>query len=101
MEYIKKTSEILKNEYNGDIPETVELLCKLPGVGPKMAYLVMKCAWNQIKGNLDVLPTIWSSDCQIVYVEYCISRKCTYISLVRKFPSFLSMFLPKRFAGLY
>ncbi|XP_045214945.2 endonuclease III-like protein 1 [Mercenaria mercenaria] len=50
VEYIKKTSEILKTQYKGDIPTTVQDLCKLPGVGPKMAYLVMKCAWNQIEG---------------------------------------------------
>ena len=55
MEYIKKTSEILRDKYGGDIPKTVEELCKLPGVGPKMAYLVMKCAWNEVTGNAFVL----------------------------------------------
>lgn len=50
VEYIKKTSKILLDQYNGDIPKTVEDLCKLTGVGPKMAYLVMKCAWNEIQG---------------------------------------------------
>ncbi|XP_060589390.1 endonuclease III-like protein 1 [Ruditapes philippinarum] len=50
VEYIKKTSDILRTQYKGDIPSTVQDLCKLPGVGPKMAYLVMKCAWNQIEG---------------------------------------------------
>ena len=49
MEYIRKTTEILK-EQGGDIPRTVEGLCKLPGVGPKMAYLVMKCAWDDVCG---------------------------------------------------
>lgn len=48
--YIKKTSEILKNQYNCDIPRTVEDLCKLPGVGPKMAHLCMKTAWGEITG---------------------------------------------------
>ncbi|KAK3579456.1 hypothetical protein CHS0354_028258 [Potamilus streckersoni] len=50
VEYIKRTSEILRDKYNGDIPNTVEELCSLPGVGPKMAHLVMKCAWNQVTG---------------------------------------------------
>lgn len=40
----------MKDQYNGDIPNTIEDLCKLPGVGPKMAYLVMKCAWNEVLG---------------------------------------------------
>lgn len=50
VKYIKKTTEILKKNYNGDIPKTVEDLCKLPGVGPKMAHLCMKTAWNEVTG---------------------------------------------------
>lgn len=30
----------------GDIPRTLEGLCKLKGVGPKMAYLALQCAWD-------------------------------------------------------
>lgn len=41
---------MLKNEYGGDIPNTVESLCKLPGVGPKMAHLCMQVAWNEVTG---------------------------------------------------
>ncbi|XP_041363106.1 endonuclease III-like protein 1 isoform X2 [Gigantopelta aegis] len=48
--YIKRTSQILKDEYDMDIPNTVVDLCTLPGVGPKMAHLTMKCAWNTISG---------------------------------------------------
>ena len=50
MNYIKKTTQILHNEYNGDIPDSVEKLCKLPGVGPKMAHLCMKTAWGVLTG---------------------------------------------------
>ncbi len=45
--YIKQTAEILASQYNGDIPETVEDLVKLPGVGPKMAYLCVQAAWHR------------------------------------------------------
>lgn len=48
--YIKKTSQILLDEYDGDIPETVEGLMKLPGVGPKMAHICMSSAWNKVTG---------------------------------------------------
>ena len=41
---------MLKNEWSGDIPNTVEDLCKLPGVGPKMAHLCMKTAWGVVTG---------------------------------------------------
>lgn len=37
-QYLFKTANILKKEYDGDIPNTVQGLCALPGVGPKMVY---------------------------------------------------------------
>ena len=48
--YIKQVATILKNEYNSDIPNTIEGLVRLPGVGPKMAYLCMSAAWGQDEG---------------------------------------------------
>ncbi|VDN04832.1 unnamed protein product [Thelazia callipaeda] len=48
--YIKKVAEILKESYDYDIPDTVEGLCSLPGVGEKMAYLAMHCAWEKMEG---------------------------------------------------
>ena len=38
VQFIKKTSQILKDQYESDIPNNVDDLMKLPGVGPKMAY---------------------------------------------------------------
>ena len=38
------------DKYNGDIPKSAEELCKLPGVGPKMAHLCMQVAWNTVTG---------------------------------------------------
>ncbi|KAL7923601.1 DNA glycosylase [Trichoderma austrokoningii] len=48
--YIKRTAEILRDEWNGDIPDTIQGLTSLPGVGPKMAYLCMSVAWNRTEG---------------------------------------------------
>eukprot|EP01097_Dermamoeba_algensis_P009197 TRINITY_DN638_c0_g1_i2.p1 TRINITY_DN638_c0_g1~~TRINITY_DN638_c0_g1_i2.p1 ORF type:complete len:232 (-),score=29.32 TRINITY_DN638_c0_g1_i2:44-739(-) len=48
--YIKQTSAILAEDYGGDIPDTVEGLVSLPGVGPKMAYLAMQEAWKRPVG---------------------------------------------------
>ncbi|GMF29430.1 unnamed protein product [Phytophthora lilii] len=51
--YIKQTAAILtrkaKEEVKDvvDIPDTYDGLIALPGVGPKMATLVMNCAWNK------------------------------------------------------
>lgn len=50
MKYIKNTTAILKEEYSGDIPNTVESLCRLPGVGPKMAHLCMNIGWGIVTG---------------------------------------------------
>ncbi len=40
--HIQKTCEILINDYNSDIPNTVQGLMKLPGVGAKMAHICNK-----------------------------------------------------------
>ncbi len=47
---IKRTALILKDQYDSDIPKSVEKLISLPGVGPKMAHLAMKIAWNECTG---------------------------------------------------
>ena len=40
----------MKDQYKGDIPTTLEGLVKLPGIGPKMAHIIMDIAWNQLTG---------------------------------------------------
>lgn len=48
--YIKRTAEILRDQYDGDIPSDIEGLTSLPGVGPKMGYLTLQVAWNKNLG---------------------------------------------------
>uniref|UniRef100_A0A8C4NKF7 DNA-(apurinic or apyrimidinic site) lyase n=1 Tax=Eptatretus burgeri TaxID=7764 RepID=A0A8C4NKF7_EPTBU len=48
--HIKLATVMIQDEYNGDIPDCVEGLIKLPGVGPKMAHLVMAIAWGKVTG---------------------------------------------------
>ena len=48
--YIKRATEICHEQYADDIPPTIEELVKLPGVGPKMAYITMNVAWNKLTG---------------------------------------------------
>ena len=48
--YIKESAIILRDQYNSDIPSTAKELMKLPGVGPKMAYLCMSAAWGKDEG---------------------------------------------------
>ncbi|KAI4952601.1 hypothetical protein J4E91_003073 [Alternaria rosae] len=48
--YIKQTAEILRDKFQGDIPDTIEGLVSLPGVGPKMGYLTMSAAWGKTEG---------------------------------------------------
>jgi endonuclease III len=51
--YIKQVAQILTDRAAEagdkvvDIPDTFEALVALPGVGPKMAHLVMSCAWDK------------------------------------------------------
>ncbi|CAD6893096.1 unnamed protein product [Tilletia laevis] len=48
--YIKSAARILKADFNGDVPRDVDDICSLPGVGPKMAYLLLQSAWNINEG---------------------------------------------------
>ena len=47
---IKETSIILINKYNGNVPNTMEELMSLPGVGRKTANVVMLEAFNNPQG---------------------------------------------------
>jgi len=45
--YIKRVAEILHDQYDDDIPGTAaEMITHLPGVGPKMAYIVENICWG-------------------------------------------------------
>ena len=46
-EKIKATSEKLCKDYNGQVPDTLEELVKLPGVGRKTAGVVLSNAFNK------------------------------------------------------
>lgn len=48
--FIKQTVEILREKWNSDIPDTIEGLVSLPGVGPKMGYLTLSAAWGRDEG---------------------------------------------------
>lgn len=47
---IIKVAHILHEQYNDDIPSTLEGLMSLPGVGPKMAFLTLSAAWGVHQG---------------------------------------------------
>jgi endonuclease-3 len=48
--YIKKTVEILHTQYKDDVPSTIAEITQLPGVGPKMGFLLMQIAWKNVIG---------------------------------------------------
>ncbi|EME50318.1 hypothetical protein DOTSEDRAFT_68994 [Dothistroma septosporum NZE10] len=48
--FLKSVAVILREKFDGDIPDTIEGLISLPGVGPKMAYLCMSAAWGRDEG---------------------------------------------------
>ncbi|KAL7440461.1 hypothetical protein ACHAXH_005535 [Discostella pseudostelligera] len=48
--FMKQAAEIIISQYNGDIPPTAEEMMKLPGVGPKMAYIVEHIAFGSTTG---------------------------------------------------
>lgn len=40
--YIKQAAQRILDEFGGEIPDTLEGLCSLPGIGPKMAFLALQ-----------------------------------------------------------
>ncbi|KAF7777687.1 hypothetical protein Agabi119p4_3759 [Agaricus bisporus var. burnettii] len=44
--YIKRAAQMLHDDFDSDVPKTVDELCSLPGVGPKMAFLALQVAWD-------------------------------------------------------
>ncbi|EOA27348.1 hypothetical protein CARUB_v10023463mg [Capsella rubella] len=48
--YMKKIARICLVKYNGDIPSSLDDLLSLPGIGPKMAHLILHIAWNDVQG---------------------------------------------------
>ncbi|KAL3686955.1 hypothetical protein R1sor_013264 [Riccia sorocarpa] len=48
--YLKKVASICMEQYGGDIPNTLKDLLALPGIGPKMAHLVMNVGWEDVQG---------------------------------------------------
>lgn len=52
--YLKELPEVLENEFNGVVPEKIEELLKLPGVGRKTANLVRTIAFRKPAMCVDV-----------------------------------------------
>ena len=50
VDYIKRTSLILKEQFGGDVPKTLAELISLPGVGLKMAHLTLQAAYGLVLG---------------------------------------------------
>lgn len=47
---LKQIAETLDNEFSGDVPQSYTELIKLPGIGPKIARVVLLVAWNHVDG---------------------------------------------------
>lgn len=49
-EYMKSTAQVLIAEHGGLVPDNLDALLALPGIGPKMAHLTLAEAFDQITG---------------------------------------------------
>ncbi|KAG5364925.1 Endonuclease III-like protein [Yarrowia sp. E02] len=49
-DYISRATALLVSDFEGDIPPTIEAMTTLPGVGPKMAHLLMHRGWGVNEG---------------------------------------------------
>lgn len=48
--YIKNAAEMIAEEFEGKVPSTFRGLVQLPGVGPKMALIVLNAAFEKCEG---------------------------------------------------
>ncbi|CEH15547.1 endonuclease iii [Ceraceosorus bombacis] len=48
--HILSSAHYLSLHHDGDVPRTVDELCTLPGVGPKMAFLAVQACWGTNAG---------------------------------------------------
>ena len=48
--YIKRSAELIQEDFQSRVPNTFHELCSLPGVGPKMAMIIMDVAFEQCLG---------------------------------------------------
>lgn len=76
MKYIKQATALIQQEFGGDIPDTVEGLIRLPGVGPKMAHLAMDIAWNQVSGigKEEVILVTWLDKVSVCSDSSCFNQ---------------------------
>jgi endonuclease-3 len=49
-QYMHQVASILRQEHQGDVPDDLQTLLSLPGIGPKMAYLFLQAAYNRNDG---------------------------------------------------
>ena len=50
VKYLKATSRILLEQHGGRVPDTMDGLLALPGVGPKMALILLRVAFGKVEG---------------------------------------------------
>ena len=62
--YLKRTCLLLQLQFGGEVPRTIADVVSLPGVGPKMGYLLLQRAWGLCDGigvdvHLHRLAVMW------------------------------------------
>ena len=52
--YVKSAAKLIHEEFDGDVPNDINDLCSIPGVGPKMAFLMMQSMGHNVGIGVDV-----------------------------------------------
>lgn len=47
---LKRVAVILRSQFHGDIPRSLDELLQLPGIGPKIGRVITLLAWGQVDG---------------------------------------------------
>lgn len=82
--YLKELPNVLEEKFNGKLPETVEELCELPGVGRKTANLVAAVGFKKPAICVDV--HVWRINNRLGYTKNSKTPLETEMTLRKKLP---------------
>ena len=49
-ERVVAAAKMIQEKHNGQVPDTLEELVEFKGVGPKVAHIVLQCAFGKVTG---------------------------------------------------
>ena len=72
--FIKDTTAILREKYGDAVPDTMDALLELPGVGPKMALILLNVAFGRTAHTRRTSRALAAKPSQLSHGEMGVTR---------------------------